>query len=76
MHQHQRAPGRGRPTPTCTTTTGPWALADPGTAIAAAVAVPVVDSYTVAVPFTVAPRAHAGEPDVSGGESASRRLAG
>ncbi|MBK7469812.1 MAG: hypothetical protein IPI73_03385 [Betaproteobacteria bacterium] len=48
-------PGVGDTTPTCTTTTGPWALADPGTAIAAAVAVPVVDSYTVAVPFTVAP---------------------
>ncbi|MBK9608328.1 MAG: hypothetical protein IPO58_18505 [Betaproteobacteria bacterium] len=46
-------PGVGDTTPTCTTTTGPWALADPGTAIAAAVAVPVVDSYTVAVPFTV-----------------------
>ncbi|MBK7469807.1 MAG: DUF11 domain-containing protein [Betaproteobacteria bacterium] len=46
-------PGVGDTTPTCTTTTGPWALADPGTAIAAAVAVPVVDSYTVAIPFAV-----------------------
>ncbi|TAG46606.1 MAG: hypothetical protein EAZ30_11960, partial [Betaproteobacteria bacterium] len=58
------SPAAGDTTPTCTTTTGPWALADPGTAIAAATAsTAVVHTYTVSIPFSVAGSATAAATD-------------